>query len=141
MSYSFSGVSPRLVQWFKGQGLDHLSRAASLFTEEELHNGEATQLVNELIGVEDQEDYAALETEVRDAFTKARALADRANSQFARRPIWSITAEQELKKMRSRSNGVSRHDPGPLNGLSSRPPPRDLGTARPVAQRWSAPIV
>ncbi len=108
MFSSFAGVSPRLVAWFQGQGLDSLDRAASIFTEKELEDGEATQLVNEFVGVEDQDDYIKLDLEVRYAFNKARSLADRANAQFARRPSWSIAAEQEIKRMRMVEEQVER---------------------------------
>ncbi len=108
MATSFLGVSSRLVAWFKGQGLDHLRLASSLFTTAELESGEATQLINELIGVEDQDDYEMLDKEVRDAFSKARALADRASAQFARRPIWQISSEQELKRLRAAEDQIER---------------------------------
>ncbi len=108
MSSSFVGVSARLARWFASQGIDHLGRAASIFSPEELQSGEAALLINEDLAITDQTDYEEFEQEVKDAFSKARVLADRHNSQFARRPSWDISAEQELKRLRLADEQIER---------------------------------
>ncbi len=108
MATSFLGVSARLMAWFKSQGLADLRFASSMFTDVELESGEATQLISEHITVGDQEDYEELDKEVQMAFRKARSLADRASSQFARRPLWEISSEQELKRMRAAEDQIER---------------------------------
>ncbi len=108
MSTSFPGVSSRLAAWFKSQGLDHLRFASGMFTDSELENGEATVLINEQLGIEDQNDFEELDKEIRGAFRQARALAERARTQFARRPTWTISSEQELKRMRAAEEQIER---------------------------------
>ncbi len=108
MSCPFPGVSSRLAAWFGSQDLSHLRFASGMFTDAELASGEATVLIGAELRISDQDDFEKLDQEVRVAFRQARALAERASAQFARRPTWAISSEQAVKKMRADEEAIER---------------------------------
>ncbi len=105
---SFSGISAKLSQWFNQQGIEDLSLAASLFTQAELDSGEAAVVINADVGLEGQVEFEEFVEEVKQAFARARRLADRANGKFARKPMWDISSEHELKRMRAAEDKIER---------------------------------
>ncbi len=98
--------SPRLGRWLAAQGIRQAGQLVSLFSEDEWKNGDAFQFIGMEMQIEDQDEMTRMGEELRDLVERLRGEAHRENQALAHRPIWEITAQAQLKRMRDEEERI-----------------------------------
>ncbi len=99
--HTFMALRSPLSQWLRAHGIRDAGTVASLFTEDEVGSGQATELIADELQVDDLLQREQIDLELKELVQVARRSADRDNDQLARRPTWELAAQQACKRMRT----------------------------------------
>ncbi len=92
--------------WLDEHGIDNAALLASAFTREEVEGGAALAVVNADLGIEEPAELEKLRVALTYVIEQSISISYRGSSAFSRRPMCSIMAERDLKRLREQEEAI-----------------------------------